>query len=69
MPMATKAPTTTIHPGRLEGTFKARRIPVTKALPSVMVRGPLMRYFWITHSKNRLAIMANKKTRRASKPK
>ena len=49
-PMATMLPTMAIQMGRLAGTLKARSKPVSAAEPSLMVKGPLMRNFWISHS-------------------
>jgi len=69
MPMDIKAPISNIQIGRLLGTLKASNIPVTRADPSFMVTGPLIRYFWISHSKKRHASDEINSTRNASSPK
>ena len=58
-----------IQLGRFDGTLNANSIPVTKAEPSLIVTGPLIRYFWMIHSKNKHATEAIIKTRKASSPK
>ena len=49
-PIATRAPTSTIHQGAVAGRFIASRIPVTRAEEQLHSAGRFIRYLAISHS-------------------
>ena len=53
MTIETKLPMIIMYTGRLDGTLKASRIPVTRADPSVMETGFLKKNFCMRYSNRR----------------